>query len=111
MWSIRGDSVFQLTREGITTASIFVGTQEVASIQLMGNSMVDEANGDNPVTPLVVGTTTSVFGTPGAGLQRTAEDVIAAGFAVDVARLIGARVVCSPLSSPSIEPWPSPTCR
>ena len=90
MWSIRGDSVFQLTREGITTASIFVGTQEVAAIQLMGNSMVDEANGDNPVTPLVVGTTTSVFEEPIAGLQRTVEDVIAAGFAVDVARLIGA---------------------
>jgi hypothetical protein len=90
MWSIRGDSVFQLTREGITTASIFVGTQEVASIQLMGNSMVDEANGDNPVTPLQIGTTTSVFETPAAGLQRTVEDVIAAGFAVDVARLIGA---------------------
>jgi hypothetical protein len=90
MWSIRGDSVFQLTRDGITTASIFVGTQEVAKIQLMGNSMVDEGNGANPVTPLVVGTTTSVFEVPGAGLQRTVEDVIAAGFAVDVARLIGA---------------------
>ncbi len=90
LWSIRGDSVFQLTREGTTTASINVDGVEVALIQLMGNSMIDEANGDNPVTPLVVGGVTSVFEEPTIGLQRTVDDVIAAGLAVDVARLTGA---------------------
>ena len=89
LWSIRGDSVFQLTREGTTVASINVDGIEVASIQLMGNSMIDEANGDNPVTPLVVGGVTSIFEEPTIGLQRTVNDVIAAGLDVDVARLSG----------------------